>query len=125
MQGTSYTDEGATASDNVDGSVSVQTSGEVNTAVVGSYFITYSATDAANNTTSTTREVIVQPSFTVSVSVTGLSNGSLVIELNSAETKTVIQDGQYEFLTRLAENDSYIWLILLIGQTLKLGVHVH
>jgi hypothetical protein len=44
-----YTDAGATATDNVDSSVTVNSSGTVDTAVVGTYTITYSATDAAGN----------------------------------------------------------------------------
>ena len=47
--GGSYSDAGATATDNVDLSVTVNSSGTVNTAVPGTYTITYSATDAANN----------------------------------------------------------------------------
>ena len=41
-QGTAYTDQGATATDAVDGTVSVSTSGSVGTAA-GTYTITYSA----------------------------------------------------------------------------------
>ena len=45
IKGSSYVDPGATAVD-INGSVSVSTSGTVNTAIVGTYTITYSATDA-------------------------------------------------------------------------------
>jgi hypothetical protein len=48
--GDSYTDAGATATDNVDVSVTVNVGGDVvDTAVVGTYVITYDATDAAGN----------------------------------------------------------------------------
>ena len=58
--GASYTDAGATATDNVDSSVTVTPSGSVNTAVPGTYTITYNATDAANNNaTPVTRTVTV------------------------------------------------------------------
>jgi len=58
--GDSYTDAGATATDNVDSSVTVTSSGSVNTAVPGTYTITYNATDAANNNaTPVTRTVTV------------------------------------------------------------------
>jgi len=58
--GDSYTDAGATATDNVDSSVTVTSSGSVNTAVPGTYTITYSARDAANNNaTQVTRTVTV------------------------------------------------------------------
>ena len=55
-----YTDAGATATDNVDPSVTVNPSGTVDTATVGTYTITYSATDVAGNAAATkTRTVIV------------------------------------------------------------------
>lgn len=55
-----YSDPGATATDNKDGAVSVTTSGTVNEDLVGSYTITYSATDAAGNTGTATRTVVVR-----------------------------------------------------------------
>ena len=59
--GDTYTDAGATASDDVDGDItsSVTTSGSVDTSTAGTYVITYSLTDAAGNTTTLTRTVIV------------------------------------------------------------------
>jgi hypothetical protein len=55
-----YNDAGATATDNVDSSVTVNSSGTVDTATVGTYTITYSATDVAGNAAATkTRTVIV------------------------------------------------------------------
>ena len=58
-QGTAYVDQGATATDAVDGSVSVTTSGSVG-AEAGTYTITYSASDSAGNTATATRTVIVE-----------------------------------------------------------------
>jgi hypothetical protein len=59
--GTNYDDEGAIASDDVDGDLSdrIVTSGVVNTAVVGTYTITYSVSDRAANTSQATRKVVV------------------------------------------------------------------
>jgi|GEM_PF-2305407 len=51
-QGTSYTDAGATATDNVDGNLTdniVMDDGGLDTAVVGTYTITYNVSDAAGN----------------------------------------------------------------------------
>jgi hypothetical protein len=48
-----YVDPGATATDNCAGSVAVSVSGSVNTAVPGSYTITYTATDGVNVATAT------------------------------------------------------------------------
>jgi hypothetical protein len=47
--GASYTDPGATVTDNVDATRTIQGTGTVNTAVAGDYTITYNATDAAGN----------------------------------------------------------------------------
>jgi len=70
--GSSYSDAGATATDNLDGPVSVSTSGAVNTAKPGTYTITYSAKDAANNEATATRTVTVQAPSSV-VGPDGLS----------------------------------------------------
>ena len=59
--GATYTDEGATATDNVDGTVTVSNdaSTAVNTATPGEYTVTYTATDAAGNQATATRTVNV------------------------------------------------------------------
>ncbi len=54
-----YTEPGASATDGVDGSVAVVVTGTVNTAVSGTYVITYTATDAAGNVATATRDVRV------------------------------------------------------------------
>ena len=61
-QGASYTDAGATASDNLDGNISanIVTSGSVDTSTTGTYTITYTVSDAAGNSaTPVTRTVQV------------------------------------------------------------------
>ncbi len=60
-QGTAYNDAGATASDDVDGVITVFTTGSVNINQVGQYVITYSATDQAGNQTDTARIINVNP----------------------------------------------------------------
>jgi len=58
-----YVDQGATAQDDVDSSVTVTTTGTVDTTTVGSYTITYTAEDAAGNTATATRVVdVITPS---------------------------------------------------------------
>ncbi|MDD4036221.1 MAG: DUF5011 domain-containing protein [Bacilli bacterium] len=59
--GSVYTELGATATDNVDGDISanIQISGTVNTAVAGTYTITYSVIDSSGNEATTTRTVNV------------------------------------------------------------------
>ena len=61
--GSIYTDEGATAYDAGDNtSVSVLSNNPVNTAVPGSYLVTYTATDSSSNTATTNRTVKVSMS---------------------------------------------------------------
>lgn len=55
----SYTDAGATATDDVSGSVSVSTNNPVNTDSAATYTVTYTATDGAGNSSSATRTVNV------------------------------------------------------------------
>jgi hypothetical protein len=62
MVGNTYTDAGATATDNIDGTItgSIITTGAVNTAVAGTYTITYNVSDAAGNVaTPVIRTIIV------------------------------------------------------------------
>jgi len=56
-----YSELGASAIDNRDGTVEVVVSGTVDTSTLGSYIITYTATDNANNTSSITRTIEVVP----------------------------------------------------------------
>ena len=58
--GEAYVEEGAVATDNVDGNtVAVTVSGTVDRTTPGTYSVTYSASDAAGNTATATRTVIV------------------------------------------------------------------
>ena len=57
--GSTYTEAGATATDNFDGSVAVSISGSVNTNQLGTYTITYTAVDSSENTATKTRSVEV------------------------------------------------------------------
>jgi hypothetical protein len=63
-----YTDLGATAIDDIDGTLAVSTTGvdTIDTATVGAYTVTYTATDLSNNIATSTRIVnVVQPAITV------------------------------------------------------------
>jgi len=61
--GGTYTDGGATVTDNVDTGLTATSSGTVDTNTAGDYTITYSATDAAGNTGTATTVVTVNPQF--------------------------------------------------------------
>lgn len=56
---TSYTDAGASCNDNYDSTCNVTSSGSVDTSTLGTYTITYTATDSSGNTKTTTRTVNV------------------------------------------------------------------
>ncbi|MEO8433473.1 MAG: immunoglobulin-like domain-containing protein [Pyrinomonadaceae bacterium] len=69
---TSFTDPGATAHDNCSPDSAATASGSVNVNVVGSYTITYDATDAAgNNATSVTRTVNVVDTTAPTIALNG------------------------------------------------------
>ena len=81
--GTSYNDAGATALDNNDGDLnaSIIVTGTVDTSTVGMYTITYSATNASENTGTATRTVIVVDT-TIPV-ITRLGEATVTIEVGS------------------------------------------
>ena len=77
--GNAFTDPGATSN----GGETVSVSGTVNKDVIGDYTLTYSATDAAGNTGTITRNVQVR------------DNTAPVITLNGANPLTIQQHGTY------------------------------
>ncbi|WP_081988251.1 immunoglobulin-like domain-containing protein [Psychroserpens jangbogonensis] len=85
--GDSYSDQGATASDNIDGDLtsSINVGGDtVDTNVVGLYTITYNVSDAAGNAaTQVTRTVTVNPDTTAPVITL---NGASTINLNIGDS---------------------------------------
>ncbi len=85
--GDTYTELGATASDNIDGDITANiiTTGSVNTNVAATYIITYTVSDSAGNEATETRTVIVNPDTTPPVITL---NGTSVIDLNVGETYT-------------------------------------
>jgi hypothetical protein len=58
-QNATYSNVGATANDSVDGVVTVTSEGTVDTSTLGTYTLTYSATDSSGNTSTATRTVSV------------------------------------------------------------------
>ena len=83
--GTSYTDEGATASD-LD-AVTLTTSSDVDTDTVGTYSVTYTATDASGNSVTATR--IVNVVDTSAPTITSPSSFSVVENQTSIGTVEV------------------------------------
>ena len=89
VQNTTFSDPGATASDNVDGNLSANiiTSGSVNTALVGTYILSYQVSDVAGNTTAVTRTVSVTPPADITAPViTLLGSDPMNVEQNTTFT---------------------------------------
>ena len=110
--GATYTDAGATA----DGGETVTTSGTIDTSTVGAYTLTYSATDAANNTGTATRKVnVVVPSNTIQntiyVSSTGAGNIDGTSEANAYDN----------FATAMANIESEGDRLVIIGTVSTIG----
>ena len=82
-----YNEQGATATDNVDGNLTsnISISGSVNVNVAGTYIVTYSVSDAAGNNVSETRTVIVNPDTTAPVITL---NGSSTVNLTVGDNYT-------------------------------------
>lgn len=85
--GDDYIDAGANASDTLEGDITsgIVTSGSVNTLVLGDYTITYTSTDASNNTASVSRVVSVVD--TTAPIITLLGDTTLTIERNNNYTE--------------------------------------
>ncbi|WP_289030043.1 immunoglobulin-like domain-containing protein [uncultured Paraglaciecola sp.] len=87
--GLSYTDEGATAHDNVDGDISanIVSSGVVNSYLVGSYMVTYNVIDASGNqAVSVSRTVNVVDTTPPVLSIIGDANVTLELGTSYVES---------------------------------------
>ena len=84
--GDTYTDAGATATDNVDGDITnkIVASSNVTTAVAGSYPITYSVTDSSGNRTSAVRTIVVneKPDFFVTPQIQFISSFARLVSFD-------------------------------------------
>ncbi len=88
LVGDTFTDPGATATDNVDGNISsIVVASMVNTALVGSYTVTYNISDAAGNAaTQLTRTVIVSELDTTAPIITLLGANPLSLKVGDTFT---------------------------------------
>ena len=93
--GDTFTDEGATATDDIDGDVSakVVVSGTVDTSVAGSYTLTYTVSDAAGNTSApVTRTVNVVDTTPPELSIECLTQESQINIVSSDGNKYVFNN---------------------------------
>lgn len=81
----SYVEAGASVFDDVDGSVAVVISGTVDTNTIGSYTVTYTATNAAGNTGTATRTVNVVDGTPPVITLNG--NNPLSVKQNNTYTE--------------------------------------
>jgi len=99
--GFTYIDAGATATDDVDGTVSVSTAGSAGTSA-GTYTLTYTASDSAGNTATATRSVIVADTSVPVIALVGPASvsheeGSTYVDAGATATDTV--DGSVVVVT--------------------------
>ena len=95
-QGRPYTDPGASATDSVDGSLPVVMTGSVG-AGVGTYLLTFTATDRAGNSASATRTVIVQAPPNGDYRIIAFGAGSISDTINPASYRCVVDNGNWIF----------------------------
>lgn len=82
--GATFTDAGATATDNYDATATVVVSGTVNNAALGTYTLTYTSTDASGNVGTATRTVTVVDTTAPTITV----SGGLAVTVQIGETFT-------------------------------------
>ncbi|HCG9710666.1 TPA: DUF5011 domain-containing protein [Vibrio parahaemolyticus] len=82
--GYQYLEPGFTASDEIDGELSVTVDSNIDTDTPGTYAVTYTATDKANNTTTTTRTVTVTPKQ-ILLQISSFGSGSFELINSSAQ----------------------------------------
>lgn len=103
LQGESYTELGATASDNYDGDLtsSIITSGSVDNTQIGSYTITYSVMDSSSNMNSITRTVNVNPNPNLLNRSLFFVSGNKIERAdvyNPANSETLVDPADYSFI---------------------------
>jgi hypothetical protein len=86
--GGTFTDPGATATDDTDGTITPVASGSVDTTTAGSYSLTYSATDKAGNIGTAGRMVTVVAAVADTTAPVVTLNGSAAISLTVGDTFT-------------------------------------
>ncbi|MBT8246026.1 MAG: DUF5011 domain-containing protein [Winogradskyella sp.] len=93
--GDTYNEQGATATDNIDGNLtsSIVTIGTVNTNVAGTYVVTYSVSDAAENNASTTRTInVIADTVAPVITLNGLATVNLTVGDSYADAGATATD---------------------------------
>ncbi len=115
--GDTFTDPGATASDDVEGDLtsSISISGSVDTSTAGTYVITYSVTDTAGNTTTLTRTIVVSAVLVVRAAPSITLEGETTINLTKGDTSftdpgaTASDDVDGDLTSSIQIDGSFYW----------------
>jgi len=94
-----YVDAGVSATDAVDGSITIVTTGSVDTTMLGPQTLTFTATDAAGNTSTSIRTVtVVPPTLTGTAAAGAAIVGTVTIKdsLGATKSELIEADGTYE-----------------------------
>ncbi|MDD4308237.1 MAG: DUF5011 domain-containing protein [Thermoplasmata archaeon] len=91
VKGETYVEPGATALDLIDGPIIVEITGTVNNNTIGTYVVTYTATDSSNNKSTITRIVNVEYASTYTITSSSGSNGTIDPLGTTAVTSTFDQ----------------------------------
>lgn len=136
--GDTFTDPGATASDNVDGNISgsiVVAGDTVNTAAAGTYTITYNVSDTATNpaTQETRTVIVVDPAVTPVTPTVTLNGVAIVSSYTATDAATRFASGLQFDTTNAASvtvNGSSVTAgatitAATLGEATTLGLHVY
>ena len=105
-KGDTYTEPGATATDETDGTRDVSIGGTVNTSAVGAYNITYTATDLSGNVAHVTRVVNVVLAPTYNITATAGEHGT--ISPNGVTAVTSGTDQTFTFTPDVSAPDATV-----------------
>jgi hypothetical protein len=120
-QGQTYVEQGATVSDNYDQNLTAQISGSINTNTIGTYTITYNATDSSNNSAiPVTRTIQV-------IAVEVVNTNPPFIEANFIELVSPLSPNFYtRFGKSIATNSKYLAVASnesFLGETQRVYVY--
>lgn len=124
--GRSFTDPGATAADDLDGDVTgkITHNGSVNADTVGTYTVTYEAADAAGNTGSASRKVIVYEPYSSAVGTVYLTFDDGPSYLTGEVLDVLAANGVKATFFILDYSAGHRWLIQrMINEGHTVGIH--
>lgn len=98
FQGSDYTDAGASATDNIDGTITVTTTDDVDTTTIGTYSVTYNATDSSGNNSNISRTVnVVEKTLSGTAAAGAAIIGTVTVKgsLNMTTSARIEANGNY------------------------------